>query len=89
MTDAFTSSLYVPNMNTLTAVDNVLGALGTFTDVERRRVQTALTDAGLGSKIAVGVKKMIYMAEMASQDDDKVETLVQAITEDGVALSRS
>ena len=38
----------------------------------------------LDDKIFVSVKKLIYMAEMAGQDVDKVDKLVQTITEDGI-----
>jgi hypothetical protein len=32
----------------------------------------------------VGIKKLIYMVEMASQDEEKVEKMVHLITAEGI-----
>ncbi|KAI8916434.1 P-loop containing nucleoside triphosphate hydrolase protein [Gorgonomyces haynaldii] len=72
--DAFNSSIYVPNVVSLEAVDTVLSSLKTFNDHERQEIKSRLSRQ---QKLSIGVKKLIYSAEMASQDVDKVEKFVQ------------
>lgn len=79
LVDAFNTSMYVPNITTLQSLDGCLSSLGSFDSGSRSKLLQALTALGLGSKISVGVKKLIYMAEMASQDEEKVEKMVQLL----------
>lgn len=90
LVDAFNSSIYVPNITTLAAVDKVLASLGQFDEKERAQIAKSLKAAGVELDVAVGVKKLIYMAEMALQDEDKVEKFVITMQEEGViARTRS
>lgn len=83
--DSFNTTMYVPNITTLNSIDNVLASLGSYDDSCRAQIASSLTNLGVGSKISVSVKKLIYMAEMASQDEEKVEKLVSTISEEGVS----
>lgn len=85
--DSFNSSLFIPNITTLYSIENVLSALGSFDEVSRKRVISELEKAGITKRISVGVKKLIYMIEMASQDEEKVEKLVNTIQDDGLSVS--
>ncbi|KAI8898909.1 P-loop containing nucleoside triphosphate hydrolase protein [Globomyces pollinis-pini] len=84
--DAFNASVYVPNITDFSSIDTVLAHLDAFNEIERRTVLDGLTRAGLNTRISVGIKKLIYMSEMATQDEDKVSKLVTAISEDGVTF---
>ncbi|KAJ3283376.1 transport between ER and Golgi ATPase protein [Borealophlyctis nickersoniae] len=88
MTDAFNASVYVPNITDLNAVDIVLRDLQTFTDPERERALQMLRTSGVASRISVGIKKLLMMAEMASQDVDKVEKFVMTLTDEGAMISQ-
>jgi vesicle-fusing ATPase len=87
LVDAFNTSVYVPNITTISSIDNALQQLGTFDDASRRQLSQSLTNAGLSGRISVGIKKLVYMSEMASQDEEKVEKLFQALSEEGVTAS--
>ena len=84
LVDAFNTSVYVPNITSLHSIEILLSSLGTFAPRDVEGVSTGLTTAGIDGKISVPVKKLIYMTEMAIQDSDKVNKLVQSITEEGL-----
>ncbi|KAI7850916.1 P-loop containing nucleoside triphosphate hydrolase protein [Circinella umbellata] len=79
MTEAFNSQIYVPTITTLEGVDIVLQQLGLFTDVERKRTMSLLSQAGMENKIAIGIKKLLMVIEMARQDADKIEKFVNTL----------
>ncbi|KAI7868132.1 P-loop containing nucleoside triphosphate hydrolase protein [Spinellus fusiger] len=79
MTDSFDSSIYVPTVTTLEGIDIVLQKLDLFTDQERERTLSILEQAGLGNKLAIGIKKLLMIIEMARQDADKIEKFVNTI----------
>lgn len=81
--DAFNTSVYVPNITTLQSVEAVLTSLGSFDARSRAEVSKNLATSGVDLRISVGIKKLIYMIEMAAQDEDKVEKLVTTITDEG------
>ena len=81
MVDAFNSSMYVPNVTSLSAVDIILRELKAFNDTERQAVQSKL--AGTQGKLSVGIKKLIYMSEMACQDVDKVDKFTWSLQQEG------
>jgi vesicle-fusing ATPase len=85
--DSFNSTLFIPNITSLYSIQNVLSALGSFDEASRKKVMSELEVAGISKRISVGVKKLIYMIEMASQDEEKVEKLVGTIQEDGLGPS--
>ena len=84
LVDAFNTSVYVPNITTLGSLEILLNSLGTFQPREVDDVLNGLKSAKIDTKISVPVKKLIYMTEMAIQDSDKVDKLVQSITEEGL-----
>ena len=83
LVDSFNTSLYIPNITTLQALDICLANSSSFNSNNRAKLIQTLTNAGLTSKLSVGIKKLIYMVEMASQDEEKVEKMVHLISAEG------
>jgi vesicle-fusing ATPase len=81
--DAFNTTTYVPNISSLEGIESVLADFSSFDIESRNGVIQRLRDANTNEKISIGVKKLIYMIEMAAQDVDKVDTLVYAIQMEG------
>ncbi|KAI9315985.1 P-loop containing nucleoside triphosphate hydrolase protein [Dichotomocladium elegans] len=79
MADAFDSDIYVPTITSLQGVDIVLQQLGLFTDAERQRTMALLQQAGMDEKLAIGIKKLLMVIEMARQDTDKIEKFVNTL----------
>ncbi|KAJ3053761.1 transport between ER and Golgi ATPase protein [Rhizophlyctis rosea] len=87
LTDAFNEEIYVRNVEDLQGVDMVLRTLAVFGDRERDRSIQTLRSAGLESRIGVGIKRLIMMADMASRDEDKVDKFVTLMADQGVRAS--
>ncbi|KAJ3157941.1 transport between ER and Golgi ATPase protein [Geranomyces variabilis] len=87
LTDAFNASLYTPQITTLEAIDSVLGSLQTFTDAERAQAIDTLQRSGIEQRggLAIGVKKLVVIGEMAAQDEDRVDKFVNMIMDEGGA----
>ncbi|KAI8904181.1 P-loop containing nucleoside triphosphate hydrolase protein [Powellomyces hirtus] len=87
LTDAFNASLYTPHITTLSAIDSVLASLQTFTDAERTRAIEMLSRAGVEQRggLAIAVKKLVVLGEMAAQDVDRVDKLVNLIMDEANA----
>ena len=81
MLDAFNSSVYVPNITGLNAIDVVLREMKVFSENEQQRAVQSIRASGVEGKLSVSVKKLLYMAEMAAQDVDKVDKFVETIRE--------
>ncbi|KAJ3044018.1 transport between ER and Golgi ATPase protein [Rhizophlyctis rosea] len=81
--DAFNETTYVPNVEDLGA------ELRVFSDNDRRRAIQTLHNSGISSRVSVGVKKLIMMADMASRDEDKVEKFVTLMTDQGALTGGS
>ena len=64
-----------------------LQTLSVFDDRERERSIQTLRSAGLESRIGVGIKRLIMMADMASRDEDKVDKFVTLMADQGVRAS--
>ena len=84
LVDAFNTSIYVPNITSLSSVEILLNSLGSYNPREVQDVISGLKTSDADNKISVPVKKLIYMTEMAVQDSDKVDKLVQSINEEGL-----
>jgi vesicle-fusing ATPase len=84
--DAFNTCTYVPNITSIEGIAEVLEDLGSFDTASQKQVLNSLIAAGTSSKISIGVKKLIYLIEMACQDVDKVTTLIDAIQMEGVRV---
>jgi vesicle-fusing ATPase len=84
--DVFNTSTYVPNITSIEGIAEVLKDLGSFDTASQNQVLNSLIAAGISSKISIGVKKLIYLIEMACQDVDKVTTLIDAIRMEGVRV---
>jgi vesicle-fusing ATPase len=82
--DSFNASIYVPNITSITAVDYVLKNLGTFSEIERHdAIDRMVRGLNPATALSVGIKRLIYMSEMASQDADKVDKFVQIMQSEG------
>ncbi|KAL0080661.1 P-loop containing nucleoside triphosphate hydrolase protein [Phycomyces blakesleeanus] len=79
MTDSFDSDIYVPTITNLEGVDIVLQQLELFTNQERERTLSILADSGADKRLAIGIKKLLMVIEMARQDADKIEKFVNTI----------
>ncbi|KND03204.1 AAA family ATPase SEC18 [Spizellomyces punctatus DAOM BR117] len=89
MADVFDASIYVPNITDLDSVDLLLQELKTFTDSERRRAIDTLRASGIEARgISIGIKKLLMITEMASQDVDKVDKFVYTLTDEGSGGAR-
>ena len=83
--DSFNSTMFIPNISSLSSIDNVLASLGSFSENDRKHVEVALRNSGHADRVSVGVKKLIYIAEMSSQDEEKVEKFLNTVNEEGLS----
>lgn len=79
MTDEFSAEIYVPTITSLEGIDIVLQQLELFTDEEKARALSILSEANMDNKLAIGVKKLLMIIEMARQDEDKVDKFVNTM----------
>ena len=84
--DAFNSSVYVPNITALLEVESVLIETKVFTESEQSRIMAALNSASSHLKLSIGIKKLLYIIEMASQDVDKVDKFIATILEENARV---
>ena len=49
---------------------------------------SALRGSPIESKLSIGIKKLLYIVEMASQDVDKVDKFITTVLEEGAGLTR-
>ena len=49
---------------------------------------TTLRGSALESKLSIGIKKLLYIIEMASQDVDKVDKFMSTVLEEGAIPGR-
>lgn len=86
--EVFNAELRVPPIASLEALDIVLRELELFSsDEQRRRAMAQVEEAGFGknsgqygTKLDVGVKKLLSMIEMARQEPEYVaERLISAL----------
>lgn len=80
MLDAFDSDIYVPNVKSLSEAEVVVQKLRVFTPTEHQAAFAQLRASEVGV-LNVGVKKLIMLAEMASQDVDKAERFASSLLE--------
>jgi hypothetical protein len=45
-----------------------------------------MEDGGYASKISVGIKKLLYISEMAAQDREKVDKFVTTLSQEGISF---
>ncbi|KAH9244325.1 hypothetical protein BASA81_018275 [Batrachochytrium salamandrivorans] len=90
LVDVFNTSIYVPNITRLPEIEHVLRELKTFPDQDCRRalqlLQTSVGSSTHPPKLSVSIKKLLYIAEMACQDVDRVDKFVQTITEECISF---
>lgn len=69
MSDFFDAEIFIPTINSVSAVEAVLKEVQVFTDEELAQVIQQLRTSNLDGKLNIGVKKLLMVAEMAKQDD--------------------
>lgn len=82
--DSFNTSAYVSTICTTDSINIVLEKMGTFTKDETAQLSQRIKNAEIDNKISIGIKKFIYMSEMASQDEDKVDKLFNTLLDQGL-----
>ncbi|KAJ3339956.1 transport between ER and Golgi ATPase protein [Gonapodya sp. JEL0774] len=81
MTNCFDDEVEVPPIRDLNSVQAVLAELNPFeSDAETQRCLKTLRNDGMEGQFSIGVKKLIMLAEMASQDADKVGKFIQLLS---------
>ncbi|KAI9100516.1 P-loop containing nucleoside triphosphate hydrolase protein [Phlyctochytrium arcticum] len=89
LSEVFNASVYVPNITDLSSIDVVLQELKVFSDNERRQAIDTLRSSGIESRgLSIAVKKLLVIAEMANQDEDKVDKFVTTLSDEGITGSR-
>ncbi|KXS21590.1 AAA-domain-containing protein [Gonapodya prolifera JEL478] len=82
MINCFDDEVYVPPIKDLPSVEHVLSELALFDTLEDvKRCMGLLKSFGLDGSFNVGIKKLIMVAEMARQDDDKVGKFAQLLSQ--------
>lgn len=75
----FDNEIAVPNLSTLDEFNNVMKEAQFLDDSGRMQVISQMQNAG--TKINVGVKKVLTNIETARHDDDPVNELVELMTQ--------
>jgi vesicle-fusing ATPase len=86
--DYFNALIYVPNITNMAELQNVLTDVKTFTAAEKEHIMSTLRGSALESKLSIGIKKLLYIIEMASQDVDKVDKFLSTVLEEGALGGR-
>ncbi|KAG0170430.1 transport between ER and Golgi ATPase protein [Apophysomyces sp. BC1015] len=81
MTDGFNTEIYVPTITTLEGIDIVLQEIGLFQEHEREKTMSILSESNMEQKLAIGVKQLLMVIEMARQDKDKISKFVSTLSE--------
>lgn len=84
MLDAFATSIHVPSLSSLAAIDAVLGRLSFYGSTEdRSRFVQLMRQAGLDQegKVIIGVKKLISLVEMCRQEEQGQSQVDKLVTE--------
>jgi len=79
MLDSFDAEIYVPSIKSLSSIDIVLKEIELFSDSERKYVMNNISQEIQSKYVSIGVKKLLMIAEMARQDDDKVSKFVSTL----------
>lgn len=79
MLDSFDSEIYVPSIKSLSSIDIVLKEIELFSDSDRSYVMKSLSKELESNYVSIGVKKLLMIAEMARQDDDKVSKFISTL----------
>jgi len=79
MLDSFDAEIYVPSIKSLSSIDTVLKEIELFSDSERAYAMKSISKEIQSNYVSIGVKKLLMIAEMARQDDDKVSKFVSTL----------
>jgi len=79
MLDSFDAEIYVPSIKSLSSIDIVLKEIELFSDSDRSYVMKSLSKELESNYVSIGVKKLLMIAEMARQDDDKVSKFISTL----------
>jgi len=79
MLNSFDAEIYVPSIKSLSSIDIVLKEIELFNDSERKYVMKNISQEIKSNYVSIGVKKLLMIAEMARQDDDKITKFVSTL----------
>jgi len=79
MLDSFDAEIYVPSIKSLSSIDIVLKEIELFNDSDRAYAMKSISKEIQSNYVSIGVKKLLMIAEMARQDDDKVSKFVSTL----------
>lgn len=79
MIPEFSNEIYIPPINTIEGIEIVLQTVDLFTEAEHHQAMSYLRQSSIEDRIAIGIKKLLMIIEMARQDEDKVGKFVSAI----------
>jgi len=79
MLDSFDAEIYVPSIKSLNSIGIVLKEIELFSDSERACVMKNISQEIQSNYVSIGVKKLLMIAEMARQDDDKASKFVSTL----------
>jgi len=89
MLDSFNAEIYVPSIKSLSSIDIVLKEIELFSDSERSYVMKSISKEIQSNYVSIGVKKLLMIAEMARQDDDKVSKFVSTLLMEPSMLAKN
>ncbi|CEI91893.1 Putative Vesicle-fusing ATPase [Rhizopus microsporus] len=79
MIPEFSNEIYIPPISTIEGIEIVLQTVDLFTEAEHNQAMSYLRQSSIEDRIAIGIKKLLMIIEMARQDEDKVGKFVSAI----------
>lgn len=79
MIPEFSNEIYIPPISTIEGIEIVLQTVDLFTEAEHHQAMSYLRQSSIEDRIAIGIKKLLMIIEMARQDEDKVGKFVSAI----------
>lgn len=79
MIPEFSNEIYIPPISTIEGIEIVLQTVDLFTEAEHNQAMSYLRQSSIEDRIAIGIKKLLMIIEMARQDEDRVGKFVSAI----------
>jgi vesicle-fusing ATPase len=77
----FNFQIPVPNVATLTDLDETLKSVKAFNDQERQKVINELEGTTGTTEVKVGIKEILSILEKSQQDEDLVSCFVDAMAD--------
>ncbi len=88
MMDAFNADIFVPNVTKIEEIISVLNSVKTFSEADTRYLCQSLPRMlGEDKRISLGIKKLIMIMEMASQDPNPTEKFLSVLLEESAKMT--